>query len=98
MTDAKDKKTSLLRIGCTLIVISYLFYIPILLFAAMAVEAKGWFWGRFSIGAYALSWAFFIAGLMVAGRDAVRASRRWIGRMFRRQPTLRQESEPEDAQ
>ena len=93
MTETNDKRTSLLRIGCALVVISYLLWIPTFLFAALAVGAEAWFWGRCSACAYALSWAFFIAGLVVAGRDAVRASRRWIGRMFRRQPTLRQEPE-----
>ena len=88
MIEDREKNASLLKLGCSLIVASYLLYVPILLFTGMAVGGHAWLWGRCAVAIYALSWALFISGLLVAGRDALRLSRQWIGRMFKRQPTL----------
>lgn len=79
-----NKNKSLFKIGFILIVFSYLFLVPAFLFAALGFgHTEAWLWYYLAAASYVMSWILFIAGFLMAGREAVRSGRYWILKIFR---------------
>ena len=86
---AKIKKPSTLRLGVILVAASYLLMVPTFVFLALAAAGQSPLWRTLAPATYALSWIVFIAGLLLAGVDAVRTSRRWVVGVLKGQPVWR---------
>jgi hypothetical protein len=78
------RKKSMLRLGLTLVVISYLLLIPTAVLGTMGIGGKSWLYGKLSLLCYAINWLFFIVGMVIAGPEAGRLARRWLVGVFRR--------------
>jgi hypothetical protein len=77
-TESQHKPVPWLKIGVTLVVISYILWAPILLFLSMGIGAKAWLWCRIAGITYGISWILFIAGFIIAGSEATQLGRSWI--------------------
>jgi hypothetical protein len=71
-------------LGVALVSLSYVLWGGMLLFGAFAVRWPGQGWLYLAGGVWVLNWVAFIAGILIAGREAARLVRRKITGVFRR--------------
>jgi hypothetical protein len=82
--EIKDKEKFRFRLGVILIVINYILWGSSLIFAAMALQGFGYVWWQFTGAAVILSWITFIAGILFAGRRAIRYIHSFLNRIIKR--------------
>ncbi len=63
-------------VGVALVLLSYVLWGAMLLFGAFQVRWRNFPWWRLAAGAWALNWVAFLAGIALAGREAVHYVRR----------------------
>ena len=83
MYEPKPGRKLRFKTGVIMIVISYIFWGAMFVFAALALHKTGLPWWSVASGAFALSWIFFIAGLLLAGMEAVHIVRHRILMFFK---------------
>ncbi len=71
-------------LGVALVSLSYVLWGAMLLFAAFAVRWPKGPWLYLAGGVWLLNWAAFIAGILIAGREAAGYVRHKIAGVFRR--------------
>jgi len=82
-TETTDKKKLRFWIGVILILINYVFFAASIAFSALALRGTKFPWWFIAAATYVLSWIIFIAGILIAGREAVHYIRVWAVRIFR---------------
>lgn len=73
-------------VGVALITLSYALWGAMLLFGGFAVRWPGGPWLWLAGGVWILNWVAFIAGILIAGREAAAFVRKKALHLFRRRP------------
>gem|GEM_PF-4902118 len=86
---SKRKRRWLYAIGLSLIGTSYLFCGLSLLFAALAIGARTWWWAHLAVVVYFGNWVLFGAGALLVGPGVARSGWRWLLNRLRRDRSQR---------
>lgn len=84
--EAAHKGKLRFKVGLVLIAASYVLWAAAALFAAMELSDTEFPWWRVATASLVLNWIAFAAGLLLAGREAVRYLRDRVPGLLRKKP------------